>query len=166
VFVKEGKMKNCLLSAVGGVVAGMVLMGLIVWFAMPSMMLITHKSSRNYEDTVAALGEALKTKQDWRVLTVNDYQKSTAAFGTMERVGSMNICNPRYASKILANVADRGVTAFMPLALGVYEDKSGRVYVSQLNVGLLGMMFGGTISDVMGMAGKDLTAVVTSVAAR
>lgn len=159
-------MKNCLFTAVGGVLVGMILMGLIVWFAMPSMMLITHKSSRNYDDTVAALGEALKTKQDWRVLTVNDYQKSTAAFGAMERVGSMNICNPRYASKILANDADRGVTAFMPLAFGVYEDKSGQVYVSQLNVGLLGMMFGGTIADVMGMAGKDLTEVVSSVAAR
>lgn len=159
-------MKNCLVSAVGGVVVGMVLMGLVVWFAMPSMMLITHKSSRGYDDTVAALSEALKTKPDWRVLTVNDYQKSTAAFGAMERVGSMNICNPRYASKILANDADRGVTAFMPLALGVYEDRNGQVYVSQLNVGLMGMMFGGTIAEVMGMAGKDLTAVVTSVAAR
>ena len=75
----------------------------------------------------------------------------------------MNICNPRYASKILANDADRGVTAFMPLALGVYEDKQGQVYVSQLNVGLMGMMFGGTIAQVMGMAGKDLSKVVETV---
>ena len=100
------------------------------------------------------------------MLTVNDYQKTTAAFGALERVGSMTICNPRYASKILANDADRGVTAFMPLGIGVYEDKKGQVYVSQLNVGLLGMMFGGTIADVMGMAGKDLNEVAASVAAR
>ena len=159
-------MKNCMLSTAGGVIVGMLLMGLIVWFTMPSLMLITHKSSRGYDDTVVALGEALRKKQDWRVLTVNDYQKTTAAFGAMERVGSMNICNPRYASKILARDADRGVTAFMPLALGVYEDKKGQVYVSQLNVGLLGMMFGGTIAEVMGMAGKDLNEVVASVAAR
>lgn len=159
-------MKNCTLSAAGGVLVGMLLMGLIVWFTMPSLMLITHKSSRGYDDTVAVLGEALQKKQDWRVLTVNDYQKTTASFGAMERVGSMNICNPRYASKILANDADRGVTAFMPLALGVFEDKKGQVYVSQLNVGLLGMMFGGTIADVMGMAGKDLNEVVSSVKAR
>ena len=159
-------MKNCTLSAAGGVLVGMLLMGLIVWFTMPSLMLITHKSSRGYDDTVAVLGEALQKKQDWRVLTVNDYQKTTASFGAMERVGSMNICNPRYASKILANDADRGVTAFMPLALGVYEDKKGQVYVSQLNVGLLGMMFGGTIAEVMGMAGRDLNEVVVSVAAR
>lgn len=159
-------MKNCMVSAAGGVLVGMLLMGLIVWLTMPSLMLITHKSSRGYDDTVVALSEALQKKQDWRVLTVNDYQKTTAAFGTLERVGSMNICNPRYASKILANDADRGVTAFMPLALGVYEDKKGQVYVSQLNVGLMGMMFGGTIAEVMGMAGKDLNEVVASVAAK
>jgi len=156
-------MSKNIIQAVVWIVVGMVLMGLIVWFTMPSLMLIKHKSNRGYDETVAVLNETLKQKQDWRVLTVNDYQKTTAEFGSMERVGSMNICNPRYASKILANDADRGVTAFMPLALGVYEDKNGQVFVSQLNVGLLGMMFGGTIAEVMGMAGNDLNEVVAAV---
>ena len=154
------------LQKIGWVLGGMVLMGLIVWVAMPSMMLIRYQSDLGYEDTIAALSEALEEKQDWQVLTVNDYQKSTAAFGAMERTGSVNVCNPRYASKILANDADRGVTAFMPLAIGVYEDGSGQVYVSQLNVGLMGMMFGGTIADVMGMAGKDLREAIATVTAK
>jgi uncharacterized protein (DUF302 family) len=157
-------MKSGVLNAASWVLVGMILMGLLVWFTMPSLMLIKHKSSRGYDDTVAVLSDALKKKQDWRVLSVNDYQKSTAAFGAIEQVGSVTICNPRYASKILANEVDRGVTAFMPLGIGVYEDKQGQVYVSQLNVGLLGMMFGGTISDVMGMAGKDINEVIASVA--
>ncbi len=130
------------------------------------MMLVTQKSSRSYDDTVAALSEAVKGKQDWRVLSVNDYQKSTAAFAKLERVGSVTICNPRYASRILGDPADRRVTAFMPLGIGVYEDKAGQVYVSQLNVGLMGMMFGGTIADVMGSAGKDLDSIVATVAAK
>lgn len=159
-------MKQWMLPAAGGALVGMTLMGLIVWFTMPSLMLIKHKSNRSYDDTVAVLNEALQKKQDWRVLAINDYQKSTAAFGAMERVGSMTICNPRYASKILSEDANRGVTAFMPLAIGVYEDKKGQVYVSQLNLGLMGMMFGGTIADVMGMAGKDLNEVVASVASK
>src|SRR5512142_2685990 len=119
---RRRKMNKNAMHAVGWVLLGMVLMGIIVWFTMPSLMLIKHKSNRSFDDTVAALSEALAKKQDWRVVTVNDYQKSTSAFGTIERVGSINICNPRYASKILSNDADRGVTAFMPLALGVYED--------------------------------------------
>ena len=151
------------LLAVVFVLIGMVLMGLIVWFSMPSLMLIKHKSTLSYDETVTSLSENLKKKQDWKVLTVNDYQKSTEAFSTLERVGSINICNPRYASKILADDKDRGVTAFMPLGLGVYEDKRGQVIVSQLNVGLLGMMFGSTIAEVMGMAGKDIKEVIGSI---
>jgi uncharacterized protein (DUF302 family) len=153
-------------QAAGWVVVGMVLMGFIVWFAMPSMMLVKHKSNLGYEETVSALSRTLQEKQDWRVIVVNDYQKSVAAFGALERVGSISICNPRYASRILANDADRGVTAFMPLGLGVYEDKQGQVFVAQLNVGLLGMMFGGTIAQVMGQAGSDLTEVVVAVTAK
>ena len=128
--------------AVPWVLVRMASMGLVVRFTMPSLMLVKRKISRNYEDTISALTEALKNKQNWVVKVVNDYQASTPNFASIERVGSMNICNPRYASKILAKDADRGVTAFMPLALGVYEDKQGQVYVSQLNVGLTGMMFG------------------------
>ncbi|MCJ7832909.1 MAG: DUF302 domain-containing protein [Deltaproteobacteria bacterium] len=159
-------MTKSVLHAAGWILVGMILMGLIVWFTMPSLMLINHKSNRSYDDTVAVLSEALKKKQDWRVLTINDYQKSTSAFGAIERVGSMSVCNPRYASKILAADRDRGVTAFMPMAIGVYEDKKGQVFVSHLNVRLMGMMFGGTIADVMGMAGKDFNDFVVSVAAK
>lgn len=159
-------MNKSIIHAVGWVLVGMVLMGLIVWFSMPSLMLIKHKSKLSYNETVNVLSETLKKKQDWRVIIVNDYQKSTAAFVALERVGSITICNPRHASKILADDKNRFVTAFMPLGLGVYEDKKGQVFVSQMNVGLLGKMFGGTISDVMGGAGKELSEVVESVSAK
>ena len=159
-------MKTSVFHALGWVLVGMVIMGLIVWFAMPAMMLVTHKSDRGYEDTIAAVSEAVKGKQDWRVLTVYDYQQTTSAFGQIERTGSVSICNPRYASRILANSADRRVTAIMPLGIGVYEDDTGQVYVSQLNVRLMGMMFGGTIAEVMGAAGTDLNAAIASVTAQ
>jgi uncharacterized protein (DUF302 family) len=156
-------MATNVLLLVGGVLIGMVIMGLVVWFTMPSLMLIKHKSNRSYDDTLSILSEDFQKKQDWHLLKITDYQESTADYGAMERVCSVNVCNPRYASKILNDDANRGVTAFMPLAIGVYEDKKGQVFVSQLNVGLLGMMFGGTIAKVMNMAGKDIKEVVASM---
>jgi uncharacterized protein (DUF302 family) len=159
-------MNMSLLQVLIWVIAGMFLMGLIVWFTMPLLMLIKLKSKLTYDETISVIGENLKKKQDWKVLVVNDYQKSTEAFIHLERVGSVNICNPRYVSKILADDKNRGVTAFMPLGLGVYEDKKGQVFVSKLNIGLLGKMFGGTISEVMGAAGKDLSEVVNSVTSK
>ena len=148
------------------VIVGMFIMGLIVWFTMPLLMLVKLRSKLTYDETISVLGENFKKKQDWKVLVVNDYQKSTEAFVTLERVGSVNICNPRYASKILADDKNRGVTAFMPLGLGVYEDKKGQVFVSKLNIGLLGKMFGGTISEVMGTAAKDISEAVNSATFR
>jgi uncharacterized protein (DUF302 family) len=148
------------------VLAGMVIMGLMVWFIMPLLMLVKISSRMSYDETITTLSEALPEKQDWKVLVVNDYKKNTEAFVTLERVGSVNICNPRHVSKILADDKNRLVTAFMPLAFGVYEDKKGQVFVSRLNIGLLGKMFGGTISEVMGTAGKELSEVVESVTAR
>ncbi len=44
--------------------------------------------------------------------------------------------------------------------------RNGQVFVSRLNVELMGMMFGGTIAHVMGMAGTDLKAVIALVPAK
>lgn len=156
-------MNTGIIQVVIWILIGMVLMGLIVWFTMPILMLIKHRSKLSYEETIAVLTENITQKQDWQVKLVNDYQKSTEAFAAIERVGSITICNPRHASKILVDDKNRGVTAFMPLGIGVYQDKKGHVFVSKLNIGLLGKMFGGTISQVMGRAGKEINDIVYSV---
>jgi len=158
-------MRNSALSAAGWVLLGMVLMGVATWFAMPRLMLLDRVSAHDYEQTISRLSTDLAARADWRVLAVNDYQKSVAAFAALPSVGSVSVCNPRYASRILAVADNRGVTAFMPLAIGVYEDDRGRVHVSRLNVGLVGMMFGGTIAEVMGDAGGDLGRIVDAAAA-
>ena len=154
--------------AIAWVLVGMVLMGAIVWLTMPSLMLVEHKSPRDYQATISALKEAIAGKQDWKVPTVSDFQKTIteSGHGPIDRVGSVALCNPRYASRILAEAQDRKVTAFMPLAIGVYEDKNGQVYVSQLNVGLMGMMFGGTIAEVMADAGADMSAIIKGALAQ
>jgi uncharacterized protein (DUF302 family) len=151
------------LLLVGGALIGMLIMGVVVWFTMPSLMLIKHPSKLGYDEALAILNDSLQKKPDWQLEKINDYQERTANFAALERTCSVNVCNPRYASEILNDDANRGVTAFMPLAIGIYEDKKGQVFVSQLNVGLLGMMFGGTIAKVMNMAGKDIKEVVASM---
>ena len=158
-------MKQSVAKVVVWILVGMLLMGGIMWVTMPSLMLVEHKSTLGYEETIAALNESITSKPNWKVLALNDYKKSIqeAGHGDIGHSASINICNPFYASKILANAKDRGVTAFMPLAVGVYEDKAGQVYVSQLNIGLLGMMFGGTIAEVMGMAGQDVKEIIEPV---
>ena len=165
-----GKESSRMMKTIGvallWIVVGMVLMGLIVWQVMPSMMLIQHKSSKNFDETVSVIGDSVKKKQDWKILVVNDFQKSIreGSHGEMNRIGSIALCNPRYASRILADDGNKKVTAFMPIEIGIYEDKGRQVYVSELNVGLVGKMFGGTIAEVMSDAGRDIKEIIANVA--
>jgi uncharacterized protein (DUF302 family) len=148
-----------------GIITGMILMGMLVWFTMPSLMLIEHKSPLNYDETIAALESGISKKKHWKVPQTSDFQKSIqeGGHGPIDHVGAVALCNPLYASRILADDKNRKVTAFMPLGIGVYEDSSGQVYISELNVGLMGMMFGGTIAEVMADAGKDVNDIINSV---
>jgi uncharacterized protein (DUF302 family) len=149
-----------------GLVLGFLLMGAALWFAMPKLMLIKRRSTQNYANTVQSLTDSLQKVPDWSLKLMNDYQERTAPFGKLEPVCSLNICNPHLAYAMLSEAANRGVTAIMPPAIGVYEDKQGRVYTSVLNVGLLGMMFGGTIARVMKWAARDFKTILSSVSVK
>jgi hypothetical protein len=59
--------------AIGWIVVGMLLMGAIVWFTMPALMVIQHKSPRDYQATVTALQQAIAAKQDWKVPAISDF---------------------------------------------------------------------------------------------
>ena len=146
---------------------GMAVMAMAVWVLMPSMMLIVHESPYNYEATVTALQASIDDRQDWKVAYTYDFQRNIAeaGHGPIDRVGNVALCNPLLASRILADDDNRKVTAFMPLGIGVYEESGGTVYVAELNVRLLGMMFGGTIAEVMAEAGGDVSAVIAEATA-
>ena len=146
---------------------GMIVAGAATWILMPSMMLAVHKSPHDYQGTVAALNNVIEGKQNWKAPNTFNFQQTIddAGHGPIEKVGTIALCNPLYASRILAADENKKVTAFMPLGIGVYEDVNGQVYVSELNVGLLGMMFGGTIADVMADAGGDVSEIIAAATA-
>ena len=146
------------------ILIGMILMGICVLIIMPKMMMITHRSEVDYEKTVSKLVGEINITADWKVTNEFDYQKNIhdTGLGKIEKVGSIAVCNPKYASFILTEESNRKVTAIMPLTIGVFEDKNNHVYISDLNVRLMGMMFGGAIAKVMGIAGKDVIGMIVS----
>ena len=147
--------------------SGMIIMGAAVWFLMPSMMLAVHESPLGYQETIDALKTSIESKAGWKAVDTYDFQRNIhdAGHGPIDNVGAVALCQPLYASRILAAKDNRKVTAFMPLGIGVYQDGDGNVYVSELNVGLLGMMFGGTIAEVMADAGKDISDIIAMTTA-
>jgi len=93
-------------------VIGMIIMGISFWIMMPKLMLTTYKSENNFEETIKRLTIAIDEKSDWKITKEFDFQKNImdAGFDKIERVGSLALCNPKYASMILAEEQNRMVT--------------------------------------------------------
>jgi hypothetical protein len=60
----------------------------------------------------------------------------------------VELCNAQYAKDILST--DPEVSTLMPCAWGVYEGDDGKVYISGMNMGLMGKLFGGNVARVIG----------------
>jgi len=133
-----------------GFVAGAAAVALIGWQAMPSMMLNVHQSRYGtVDETCEALRKGIEAN-GWSCPAVRDMNKSMAVHGvTFARpVRIVELCKAEYAERVLATNPE--VSTLMPCAWGVYEGPDGKVYVSGMNMGLMGKMFGGTIAEVMG----------------
>jgi uncharacterized protein (DUF302 family) len=79
-----------------------------------------------------------------------DMQTSLAKLGqTVPRVTVIKICEPHHAAAIMNDDKALFVTTMMPCSIAVYEKTDGKAYVSTMNAGLMGRMFGGTVAKVM-----------------
>lgn len=133
-----------------GLLAGVLLTGALTWQVMPNMMLEIRKSPYDtVEETCDRLAETIEDK-GWSNQAIRDMNASMAKRGVnMDRpVRVVELCNANHAKTVLN--ANPEVSTMMPCAWGVYEGQDGNVYVSGMNMGLMGQMFGGTIAEVMG----------------
>ena len=132
-----------------GVLTGVVLTGLVAWQFAPGMVVVTKKSTLGFGETVAALETAI-ADEGWASPGTIDMNKSLAKHGEnlAPRVKVIQLCKAEYARDVL--LTDRYVSSFMPCAIAVWEADDDTVYVSKMNTGLVGKMFGGNIARVMG----------------
>lgn len=156
--------RRWLLPVGAGMLAGIVVAGLIVWTLMPKMMITRHESRYGVEETCKRLREAINATEGWTCPAVRDLNKSMAkqgvAFGPKVRL--VELCNANYAKSVLQS--DRHVATLMPCAFAVYEDNDGTVWVSGMNTSLMGTMMGGNIAEVMGNSvAADETKILSSV---
>jgi uncharacterized protein (DUF302 family) len=141
---------------VAGLVIGLIVMGVAVWTLMPGMMITVHESKLGFEETVSEINESA-IERGWAVPKIYDIQASlnNAGHEDMTRVKILSICQPEHAYSILKDNTDKKVTAIMPCRIGVYETADGRVFISEMNIGLMSKMFGGTIAEVMGGVAEE-----------
>jgi uncharacterized protein (DUF302 family) len=116
---------------------------------MPGMMIITERSTLGFDETVAALEDGV-TARGWSLPGTMDMNQSLAKHGQTlaKRVKVIKLCKADYAKDVLTT--DTHVACLMPCSIAVWEGDGDQVYVSKMNTGLMGKMFGGNIAKVMG----------------
>jgi uncharacterized protein (DUF302 family) len=143
---------NRFVPLISGFIVGVVFTGILVWQLMPSMMLVVHQSRYDsVEETSKQLKTAIETN-GWKSPAILNMNKSMAKNGVHmdNQIRIVELCNAAYAKDIL--MTNPEVSTLMPCAWGVYRAKDGKVYISGMNMGLMGKMFGGNIAKVMGNA--------------
>lgn len=142
--------RTAILWGIGGVIVGALGSALVMFTMMPGMMLNVHKSRfATVQETCTALEQAIKDG-GWSSPATRDMKAAMAKHG-VEFPGEVKIvelCKADYAKRVLTTNPE--VLTLMPCAWGVYEGADGHVYISGMNMGLMGKMFGGTIAEVMG----------------
>ncbi len=154
-------MKKSIIWGVGGFAAGLIAMMVIIAVSAPGIMMNERESSYDFETSVAMLEESI-TVNGWKMPTVHNLQGTIERFGyDVLAVKVFEICHPDHAERILSQDDERIVSAMMPCRIAIYEKTDGKTYVSTMNTGLMGKLFGGLIAEVMGVASAESEQIVS-----
>jgi len=137
-----------ILALAGCFFSGALIVVILVWLLMPKLMLKTRQSNYGVEETCEKL-ESAALALGWNVPSIRNLNQMVGKEGLSlnGKVRIVELCNAVYAKSVLDS--DPEMSTLMPCALGVYE-KNGRTFVTSMNVGLMGRMFGGNVAKVMG----------------
>jgi len=134
-----------------GFAAGAIVVSVLGWLMMPGLMLKEYQSPFGVEETVKIISENA-VSEGWVVAGVTPLEKSVKKHGggDLPPVRLINLCQAHHAFKILNEDQNKIVSVMMPCTISVYQKADGKTYIGTMNAGLLGKMFGGTVSKVMG----------------
>lgn len=136
-------------QTITGILIGLALGLVIVALTMPKMMVKEQASPLGYDETIAHITQKAEAA-GWKVTADMRLDKTLAKHGKeVLPVASLKICQPDHAERVLLDDDARFLSVMMPCSIAVYEKADGKTYISTMNSGLMGRMFGGTAQSVM-----------------
>ncbi len=145
-----------IVNALGFMLVGALVMGSVMWNMAPKLMVHELKSPYGVDKTVQTISTNA-AKQGWAVKNVVNMQKSMK-----KKLGEeiyptkvMKLGQAKYAHALLKHDDTRFVAAMMPHSIAVYEKSDGSTYISTMDMGLMGKIFGGETDRIMGKVQAD-----------
>jgi uncharacterized protein (DUF302 family) len=146
-----------MLKLIGSFVGGVLFTALLAWQLMPSLMFTERQSQFDMEETVARIQQNIQQAGNGWVLAGlrNPARAVQKDGGNVLPVMMIEACSTKYSKPILNDDTVRYLSILMPCKVSVYKKNDGKVYIGTMNAGLMGMMFGPLVGDVMGQVAKD-----------
>ena len=120
-----------------GVIAGLLLGGLIIYLSLPKLMFRESESTMGFDATVTRVQQAIDAK-GWKTPAVHDLQATMKKFNhEVAGVKVFEICHPDHSYQILKESDERIVSNMMPCRIAVYEKADGSVWISRMNSGVI-----------------------------
>jgi len=143
---------NKKISFAGGFILGVVFLGIAVFILMPKMMIVSMESKYDFSETIKRI-ETNILKAGWShkgTVMMSEEIKSSTGEDIGVKIAGIKLCKAPYAKDILKEESSRFASSLMPCTISVWESDSGKVYISKMNTGLMGKIFGGKIAEIMG----------------
>jgi uncharacterized protein (DUF302 family) len=126
-------------------------------------MLVESRSKFDFQNTIEKLN-VIVVESGWKIPAIHDLQNTIRNFGKeILPIKVMEICHPKYSSRLLELNDERIVSTFMPCRISVYEKSDGKTYISRLNGALLSKSFGGIVEEVMTLSNDEMEEMIISL---
>ncbi len=144
-------------KALGGFIAGVAFVAILAWNFMGSLMFVERESPFGMEETVARIQHNIQdTGKGWVLSGLrNPANAIQSTGGNTLPVMMVEACSTRYSKPILNDDKVRFLSILMPCKITVYKKQDGKVYIGNMNAGLMGRMFGPMVGDVMTQVAED-----------
>ena len=146
-----------MLKTVGGVLAGLVIAGLGGWKFGGALMFNETPSPFGLEETVARIQHNIQaTGNGWSLSGLRNPARAVQNDGgNVLPVLMVEACSTKYSGPILKEDEHRILSILMPCKITVYKKQDGKVYIGTMNAGLMGHLFGPTVSSTMTQVAAD-----------
>lgn len=123
-------------------------------------MFIDSISKYDFDTTVESLSQKISSI-GWRVSHIHDLQMTLKNNGMdVLEVKVVELCNPKYAVKLLERDQTKIYSSLMPCRLSVYKTTDGLVHISRMNSGAVAKEIGGVVYEVMQMAFEEIEEIL------
>jgi len=146
-----------MLKIIGGIVGGIVLTVVLAWSMAGSLMFQEQASPFGLEETVARIQHNIQdTGKGWALSGLRNPANAVKSDGgNVLPVMMIEACSTKYSGPILKEDSVRFLSILMPCKISVYKKNDGKVYIGNMNAGLMGHMFGPLVGEIMTQVAED-----------